>query len=379
MVWDDLIFLTTSTKGDPVPGGRKAKVHLDFNNKPGYVHPDSVGIDSYHRIETLAVDAKTGRIEWRKVSYEGLMADDHHSSSNYATPTVVTDGKLVYAFFESLGLFAYEAKNGNLKWKASVGDVIKAGLGPGTSPVLFGDLVILQCDQEMGAGSFITALDKKTGKEVWRSERSNRRSWATPLLLKVADHFELVASGAESVRAYDPETGKELWRANGTESHPIPSPVAGHGLVVLTAGSQAKRAFAVRPGGTGDLTNSPSIVWRYAKGTAYVASPVFYGDYVYLVSDAGIVTCLKADTGEAVYEGGRMPVPAQIRASLVAFEGKLLVTSTEGGMFVVKAGPTFEVLASNSIDEPVWASPALSRGTIYVRGDRHLFAISTTK
>ena len=375
VVWGDRIFLTTSIKGEPVPGGRKAQVHLDFSNRPGYVHPEAVGIDYFHRLETLAVHAKTGKILWKQTSYEGLMADDHHKSNNYASSTVVTDGKFVYAFFESLGLYAYDF-NGKLKWKSSVGDVIKAGLGPGTSPILFGNLIILQCDQEMGAGSFITALDKKNGKPVWRVERKNRRSWATPLLLKVADHFELVTSGAESVTSYDPATGKELWRANGTESHPIPSPVTGHGLVIMTAGSQAKRALAIRLGGTGDLTDSPSIVWRHGKGTAYVASPVVHGDYVYLVSDGGIITCLKLDTGEVVYEGGRVPVPSQIRASLAAFEDKLLVTSDEGKTFVIRAGEKFEVLATNTVEEPVWASPALSRGTIYIRGAEHLFAIA---
>jgi hypothetical protein len=145
---------------------------------------------------------------------------------------------------------------------------------------------------------------------------------------------------------------------------------------VLTAGSQAKRALAIRLGGAGDLTNSPSIAWRYGKGTAYVASPVLQGNYVYLVSDGGVLTCLDVLTGEVVYDGGRVPVPAQIRASLVAFEDKLLMTSDDGTTFVIRAGPKFEVLATNALEEAVWASPALSRGTIYIRGDRHLFAIA---
>jgi outer membrane protein assembly factor BamB len=378
VIWGDHIFLTTSFKEEPVPGGRKAPVHLDFSYRPGYVHPDAVDIEFIHKLETLAVDAKTGKILWEKTSYEGLMSDDHHRSNTYASPSVVTDGTLAYAFFESLGLYAYDF-DGNLKWKTSLGDIIKAGLGPGTSPVLYKNLIILQCDQEMGTGSFIVALDKRTGKEVWRTERKNRRSWATPLLVKAGDRFELIASGAESDASYDPDTGKELWHANGTESHPIPSSVTGHGLVILTAGSQAKRVLAIKLGATGDLTNSPSVAWRYAKGTAYVASPILVGQYLYLESDGGIVTCLDVDTGAVVYEGGRPPVPAEIRASFVSFEDKLLMTSDDGNTYVIKAGPKFELLATNTVDEPVWASPALSRGTIYIRGDQHLFAIASAK
>jgi outer membrane protein assembly factor BamB len=373
VVWGDRIFLTTSFKGDEVPG-RTAPVHMDFSNRPGYVHPDAVDIEFKHALHVLAIDAKTGRIVWDQTAYDGLMMDDRHRKNTYASPTVATDGRQVYAFFESLGLYVYDF-NGQLKWKKSLGNIIKAGLGPGTSPVIYGNFVILQCDQEMGAGSFIVALNRDTGDEVWRAERTTRRSWATPLLVRVGDHTELVASGAEVVIAYNPLTGKELWRANGTDSHPIPSPVAGHGIVVMSAGSQAKRALAIKLGQTGDLTNSPSVLWRYNKGTAYVPSPILVGDYMYLMTDNGILTCLEVETGKLVYEGGRVPVPATFTASPVAFGDVILLTSEDGETFVVKAGREHSVIRTNSVGEPVYASPALSHGTIYIRGEHHLFAI----
>jgi len=273
-------------------------------------------------------------------------------------------------------VFAYDFA-GKLVWTTSLGPIIKAGLGPGTSPVLYGDdLLILLCDQEMGDPSFMVALDRRTGKEVWRTPRSNRRTWATPIIVKVGDHDELITSGAEVVTAYDPRTGQEIWRANGTTSHAIPSPVAGHGLVIFAAGSSGKRALAVRLGQRGDLTNSASVVWRYNKGTAYVPSPILLGDYVYLMTDNGLLTCLDARTGALVYEGGRIPVPATFTASPVAFGDTLLLTSEDGDTFVVKAGPTHSVVRTNSIGEPVFASPALAGGTIYLRGERHLFAIA---
>ena len=376
VVWGNRVFLTTAIKGKHVPG-RKAPVHLDFNHRPGYLHPEATDVDYEHTLQLLAIDAGTGRVVWTQTAYDGVMYDDRHQSNTFASPTVATDGRLVYAFFESLGVFAYDF-DGRLKWKTDLGPIIKAGLGPGTSPVLYERLLILQCDQEMGIGSFIVALDRETGKEVWRTARQNRRSWATPLLVRAGGRVDLVASGAEAVVAYDPATGTERWRANGTDSHPIPSPVAAGDLVILTAGSQAKRVIAVKLGATGDLTNSPSIAWRYNRGTAYVASPVVVGDQLYLVSDAGIVTSLRAATGEVVYEGGRMPIPATVRASLVAFGETILVTSEEGDTFVLKAGTTHEVVRTNSIGEAIWASPALANGTIYLRGSQHLYAIGAT-
>ena len=193
-----------------------------------------------------------------------------------------------------------------LVWKKDLGGIIKAGLGPGTSPIVYKNLIVLQCDQEMGTGSYIVALDKKTGEEVWRANRDTRRSWATPLVIDTGTRDELIAAGAEMVVSYNPATGKELWRANGTQSHPIPSPVATKGLVFLTAGSQAKVVMAMKPGGNGDLKDSKELlIWRYNKGAAYVPSPIAIGDYLYLLSDTGIMTCIDGLTGERKYEGGR--------------------------------------------------------------------------
>jgi outer membrane protein assembly factor BamB len=217
-------------------------------------------------------------------------------------------------------------------------------------------------------------LNRRTGEQVWRTERQNRRSWATPLLVDTPGRTELLASGAEAVIAYDPDTGRELYRTEGTRSHPIPSFVAGHGLVFATAGSQAKVVLAIRPGVDGEVDGS-RVAWRYNKGTAYVASPILYGDYLYLLSDAGIVTCLDARTGRLIYEGGRVPVPATFRASPVAFGDKILLTSEDGDTFVLRAGPVHAILRTNSVDEPVWASPALANGAVFIRGARHLFAI----
>jgi outer membrane protein assembly factor BamB len=373
VVWGNRIFLTTSIQGEHVPG-HKAPDHLNFDLSPGYLHPDSEGVDYKNALKVLAFDATTGALVWERTAYDGLMYDNRHKRNTYASSTTVTDGTLVYASFEAAGLYAYDF-DGKLAWKASLGNVAKAGLGPGTSPVLYEHLIVLQVDQEMGANSAIVALDKRTGKEAWRAERKTRRSWATPLIVRTPTRVELIASGAEMVAGYDPLTGKELWRGPGVQSHPIPSAVAGHGLVVLTAGSQAKRAIAVRPGSDGNIAGTDAVAWRYDKGTAYVPSPLLLGDYVYLMSDAGLITCLEAKTGTLVYEGGRPPIGARFTASLVAFGDRILQTSEDGDTFVVRAGPKHEILRTNSVGEPVFASLALAGGTVYIRGEKHLFAI----
>jgi outer membrane protein assembly factor BamB len=372
IVWGDRLFLTTSVQGKHLPG-RTAPDHLGFDYKPGYLHPDSVGVDYEHELRVIAVNAATGAIVWERSVYNGPMHDNRHRSNTYASASVVTDGEMVYASFESEGFFAFDV-DGELKWKKSFGGMAKAGLGPGTSPILHGPLVILQADLEMGEGSAVIALNRKTGEEVWRAARKNRRSWATPIIIEANRRQELIASGAEAVVAYNPLTGEELWRTEGTRSHPIPSFVSGHGLVFATAGSSNKIGFAIRPGPNGEVEGS-RIAWRHNKGTAYVTSPILIGDYLYLLTDAGIMTCLDAKTGTIVYEGGRVPVPATFRAAPVAFGDKILLTSEEGDTFVIRAGPKHEVLGTNSLGEAVWASAALVNGTIYIRGDKHLFAI----
>ena len=373
VTWGNHLFLTTSVRGGP--SGHNAPDHLGYNMQPGYRNPDSEEADHSYTLKVLAYDTRDGKLLWERTAYEGVMWDDRHRKNTYASNTVVTDGKLLYAFFEAPGIYAYDF-DGRQVWKASLGNIAKGGMGPGTSPLLFENLVILQVDQEMGAGSAIVALDKRTGKQVWRTERSTRRTWGTPLIVRTPTRVELTATGAEMVAAYDPLTGKELWRAlPGLQNHPIPSTVAGHGLVFFSAGFPGKRVLAVRPGRDGDLSGTDAVAWRYDKGTSYVASPVLHGNYLYLMTDAGLLTCLDAVTGTVVYDGGRPPIAATFRSSLVAYSDRVLQTSEDGETFVIKAGPKHEIIQKNSVGEPVWASLAFARGTIYIRGEKHLFAI----
>lgn len=371
IVWGDRIFLTTALAGEVVRGAKAVRHVVDGQD---FVHPDGVGADRKHTLKVLALDARTGTLLWERTAWEGTPYDTRHKKGSYASLTPVTDGTLVYAYFGSEGLYAYDF-DGKPAWKASLGGIATVGVGVGTSPVLYKDLIILQCDEDNGDKSFIAALDKRTGREVWRVPRKVQVSWATPILVNAGGRDELVTSGTELIIAYDPTTGKELWRAKGLESNAVPSPVAGPDVVVLSAGYPAKLAMAIRPGGDGDVSDSARILWKYAKGTAYVPSPILYGEFVYLITDKGLVTCLDAMTGQVKYEGGRVPVPASFMASPVAYEGQILLFSEDGDTYVLKAGPTHEVLRSNALGEPIFATPAVANGRLYIRTLGRLWAI----
>jgi outer membrane protein assembly factor BamB len=368
IVWGDRIYLTAVIEGDVVPGQRAVK-HRQ-GQEQDWIHPDSVAADRKHTFKVVALDASSGKILWDRTSYEGTVFDARHRRSSFAGPTPVTDGVMVYAYFGPEGLYAYDAK-GNLAWK-SVTPFATLGLGTGTSPVLYENLVIIQRDEDNGDHSALVAYEKKSGKEVWNTKRTIEITWSTPVLVQSGGRTELVTNGSELIVAYDPATGKELWRTTGVQSNAIHTPLVGQGLVILTAGYPVKKVIAIRPGAVAD---NERVAWEYSKGTGYVISNILYGDYLYLFTDNGIVTCLDPKAGTVKYEGGRIPVPARFMGSPVAFGGLVAMTSEEGDTFMLKAGPTHEIVRTNSLGEPVYSSPAIANGRIYIRSDKHLFAI----
>jgi len=370
IVWGDRIFVTAAIEGEVIPGKRAVK-HRQ-GKEEDWIHPDSVAGDKRHTMKVLSLDARSGKILWDVTAYDGPVYDARHRRSSYAGPTAATDGEMVYAYFGPEGLYAYDF-GGKLAWKV-VEPFPVLGLGTGTSPVLFQNLVIMQRDEDNGDNSLVVAYDKKTGKEVWKTKRDVDISWGTPVLVAAGGRTELVTNGSGFIIGYDAATGKELWRTPGVRSNAIHTPLVGKGLVVVTAGFPAKKIIAIRPG---DVGGDKRIAWEYAKGTGYVLSNILYGDYIYLLTDNGVVTCLDAATGEVKYEGGRPPVPTHFMGSPVAFGGMIALTSEDGETFLLKAGPQHEVIRTNTVDEPVYSSPAIANGRIYIRGEKHLFAIGS--
>lgn len=368
VVWGNRIFLTTDIEGEVISGAAPVKHKLE--GQP-FVHPESVSGNRKHTLKVLAYDAGNGKLLWERTAYEGKVFDDIHRFNTYASPTPVTDGKFVYVWFESQGLYKYDF-DGKLVWTASLGGIASLGVGTGGSPVLFEDLILLLCDQDEGKDSFLAAVSTRDGKVAWKLNRKNAITWTTPALVESGGRKLLIVPSTEDVVAYDPRSGKELWRAEGLGGNVVHTPVTGHGMVYVSTGYPTKKTMGIR------LDPAPGearVAWKYEKGTGYIPSPILYGDHVYLMTGAGLLTCLDAHTGEPRYEAKRFPTPGQFVASPVAFDGKVLITSQDGDTYVVKAGPVHEIIGTNPLGEQIFASLALVGDSIYMRAEKHLYRI----
>jgi outer membrane protein assembly factor BamB len=372
VVWGNRIFVTTDIQGDVIPGAEAVR-HVRGGEI--YYHPQTESADKRHTLKVLSLDAETGEILWTRTVHDGRVYDNRHRRNTYASPTVVTDGHHVYVYFGSQGVYCFDFE-GNLIWTVDLGVILTWGHGHGVSPLLYDNLLILQCDQDEGDRSFLVALDKATGREVWRTYRNTRLNYSSPILVETRDRTELVTSSYHVVISYDPATGEELWRSEGFLGNAIPTPVANEKAVFVASGYPDKLTKAIAIPTSGDK-GSPSVLWEYRKGAGYVPSPLLYEGYLYLVSDKGVLTCLDPETGSVVYEGGRITTPTSVRASLVAWDGKILISGENGDYFVVEAGPVHKILAVNSIGETVYASPAIAKGRLFLRSEEHIYAIGT--
>jgi outer membrane protein assembly factor BamB len=381
IVWGDRVFVTSQVGRAAVAPGQHPRLARE--------EPSLAGRESPIGGTRHDTDAPRGAIELVVEAFrrsDGTRLWDHrveatgpfpelHEKHNLATPTPVTDGERVYAYFGSEGVYAYDF-DGKPAWSRDIGDIKSVGLGVASSPVLWRDLLLLQADEDSGEASFIVALDRRTGAEVWRKPRPVQASWTTPTLITGPDGKEqLLTSGNEHLIAYDPANGAEIWRTKGLDSNAIHTPLQAGSTVIFTAGYPKKIVLALELPKQGDLTAAEPFAWTYDKGTAYVPSNLVYDGHLYLVSDSGLLTCLDAKTGKLIYEGGRPAEQGRYTASPTVVDGAILLISRDGDASFVKPGPQHEVLASTSLDEPVAASPAVAGGRLYVRGEQHLYAI----
>jgi outer membrane protein assembly factor BamB len=377
IVWGERLYVTTAISSIPKPYFR-AGLYGDVDTDKDM---------SKHTWKVYCLDKRTGKIIWERVAHEGVPKTKRHIKSTHANPTPATDGKHVVAFFGSEGLYCYDT-NGKLVWKQDLG-VLDSGWfydpdyqwGAASSPIIYKGLVILQCDVQKD--SFIAAYDIKTGKQVWKTPREEIPSWGTPLIYEGKARAELVTNATRAVRAYDPATGKELWQLSGNPEVTATTPIAGHDLIFICNSYRPNQPiYAIRPGATGDIslkdgkTTNDFVAWSYQRGGTYMPTPVIYGEHLYTNANHGILSCYNARTGERLYQQRIADKGGSYSASPVAADGKIYLSSEDGEVFVVRAGAKYELLSANPMGEVLMATPAISDGMIFVRGQHHLFAIA---
>jgi outer membrane protein assembly factor BamB len=375
VVWGDKVFITTAVSGDPKSTFR-----------PGlYGNVDSVNDTTVHTWRVYCLDKQTGKIVWERVAHEGVPRIKRHTKGSHANSTPATDGSHLVVCFGSEGLYCYDFQ-GKLLWKRDVG-VLDSGFffdadyqwGFGSSPILFHNLAILQCD--VGKNSFIAAYDVANGRQVWLAPRDEIPSWGTPTICEGTGSTELVTNATKHARGYDPLTGKELWRLGRHAEITVPTPVAGSGLIFITSGYRPiQPIYAIRPGAKGDISlrdgqeSDYYVAWSKKRGGPYMPTPIVYRDYLYTCSNNGIVACYEAKTGKQVYQE-RLGGSGGYTASPVAADGRLYFTSEEAGIRVVKAGPKFELLATNPMGDVCMATPAISDGMVFIRTQHFVYGI----
>jgi len=374
VIWGDKIFISTAVS--------TAKDETRFGLY-GDVAP--VKDDPRHTWKVYALDKKTGKILWERVAYDGMPKVKRHPKSTHADSTPVTDGKHLVVLFGSHGLYAYDLK-GKLLWKQDLG-VLDAGWfydadyqwEYGSSPVIYKDMVIVQADVQKD--SFIAAYSLKNGKQVWKTSRDEISSWGSPTVYVGSTRAEVITNGSKAIRGYDPATGKELWRLTPNSEVTTPTPFVAHDLIFVTSGyAPIQPIYAIKPGAVGDITlkdgkeSSEHIAWSKKRGGPYMPTPVVYGDYLYTCSNQGVLTAYNAKTGERVYQERLGGKGGAFTASPVASDGKIYLSSEDGDVFVVKAGPKYELLATNPVGEVLMATPAISDGLLIVRSTKHVYA-----
>ena len=328
-----------------------------------------------HRFVLVSIDRATGGTQWQKVVREEVPHEGHHRDHGFASHSPITDGKHVYSWFGSRGLYCYDLK-GELKWQKQFGQQrTAAGFGEGNSPALHGDTLVVNWDHE--GEDFIAAFDKNTGKELWRNPRDEKTTWTTPLIVSPDGKPQVIVSASQRIRSYDLATGKQLWECGGMTANVIPTPVSDFGMVYAISGFRGNSLLAIKLGKTGDLTDTDAIVWKHGKSTPYVPSPLLYGEKLYfLAGNNAILSCFDAKEGKALISEQRLEGPSGFYASPVGAGGRIYLAGRNGVSLVLKNSAEFELLASNTLNEKFDASPAIAGNELFLRGHEYLYCIA---
>jgi outer membrane protein assembly factor BamB len=329
-----------------------------------------------YRFVLIALDRASGETVWQKVLREEVPHEGSHEDGSLAPASPLTDGDHIIAYFGSRGLYCL-SMGGDLVWEQDLGDMkTRNGFGEGSTPALYRDTLIVNWDHE--ADSFIVALDKKTGRELWRRSRDEPTSWSSPLIVEDGQRVQVIVSAAKRVRSYDLASGDLIWECAGLGANCTPTPVADGELVYTMSGFRDEALLAIRyKGATGDLSGTDAVAWKLDKATPYVPSPVLYGGTLYfLQKNTGILSSYEARTGQPRYSQQRLADIEGVYASPVGAADRLYVTGRNGATCVVRHGSDFEVLAFNKLEDEFSASPAIAGNELFLRGRKHLYCIA---
>lgn len=375
IVWDDKIFVLTAVETDEVvESAKKQPEEPPRSGRRGMRRPRKP--TKVYEFAILAVSRKDGKIVWRKNVAREVPHEGMHRDGSMASNSPITDGEYIYAFFGSRGIHCFDM-NGKLKWKKDLGDKsMSNSFGEGNSPALHGKTLVINWDHE--GESFIVALDKTTGKEIWRNERDERTSWASPLVVEHEGKAQVITSATNRVRSYGLDDGKLIWECGGMTRNCVPCPVSAHGLVYVMSGFRGAALLAISlDKASKDITGSDAVVWSHDKNTPYVPSPLLCsGKLYFLQSNSGILTCFDTETGKPLYTRQTLEGIKGVYASPVAAQGRVYLTGRNGVVQVIKLGPEYEVLATNSLDDSFSASPAIKEKELYLRGHKFLYCIA---
>ena len=368
VIWGERIFLTAA-----VPFGDSARPVYD--NAEG-TH-DNLPVTQHHRFVVLAVNRKDGRILWNKTVREEFPHEGGHETGSLASNSPVTDGELLYVFFGSRGLYCFDL-NGAVKWQKDLGRMQTLHAhGEGSSPVIYGDWLILNWDHE--ANSYLYAFDKRTGKERWKVARDDKTSWSTPLVIEHEGKPQVVISATKRVRGYDLATGRLIWECAGLSRNVVSSPVAGNGMVFAANSYDWQALLAIRlAGAKGDITDTDRVAWKLNRLTPYVSSPLLYDDTLYFLRhNQNVLSRFEPATGNPRGEPLRLDgIRDFIFASPVGAAGRIYVASRDGTTVVLRHDRENKTLGVNHLEDSFSASPALVDRELYLRGEQFLYCIA---
>jgi outer membrane protein assembly factor BamB len=328
-----------------------------------------------HQFVVLCLDLGTGKTIWQKVAKELVPHEGHHRDHGFASHSAVTDGEMVYAYFGSRGLHAF-SMDGEPRWSKDLGQMqTRAGFGEGSSPLLYGDSIVINWDHE--GADFVAVFDKKTGDERWRKERDEPTNWSTPVGLTHDGVAQVVISATNRIRSYALATGEVLWECGGMTTNVIPTPIVDGDMVFAISGFRGNALRAIRLGRTGDLTDTDAIAWSYDAKCPYVPSALLSDGRLWFFSqNTGLISCLDAKTGKVLIDAERVEGLTGVYASPIAADGRIYLLGRNGEAVVIKDAATFEVLATNKLDDKFDASPVAVGSSLLLRGHQHLYCVA---